>query len=296
MNTLKRIGHFLLLVIAVLVIVLCAAGIYGTWYANRTITDVTLKVFSTVDTGVAVVENGVSQVDEMVQNGRTEVQQAETTITGVGANLQANSPVLTALSSRLETRLAPTVSKVQAALAPVHNALQTVDSVVEIANSIPFIREQVPAVERVDTVLNQLDQMAADVQQINDTLKGSVVEGKNQLTQEAVNTLTTLTTRVDNRLGEVQAEIQTVQTDLNALQDRLEARKSRLLLIYNLVALALTLLLVWLIYSQVVVIQKQWRGVRGAGTSETAVPPAPTPGETTEVAAPGENGGQKPTV
>ena len=80
MSTLKKIGRALIILIAVLVIVLSAAGIYGAWYVNRTVTDMTLKVFSVVDIGVAVAETGVTRVDTLVQGGRTEVQQAEQTI------------------------------------------------------------------------------------------------------------------------------------------------------------------------------------------------------------------------
>ena len=59
MSTLKKIGRALIILIAVLAIVLSAAGIYGAWYANRTLTDVTLKVFTVVDTGVAIAQTGV---------------------------------------------------------------------------------------------------------------------------------------------------------------------------------------------------------------------------------------------
>lgn len=274
MHTLKRIGHFLLVIVAVLVIVLSGAGLYGTWWLHNTVTDLTLRVFSVVNTGVAVVDNGVALVGGLVQDGRTEVQQAEETITTVGANLQENSPVLTALNNRLETRLAPTVSKVQTALAPVSGALQTVNVVVGILNSIPFIQENAPAVDRVDTALSQVELLAADVRQLDDTLRASVVEGKNQLTQEAVTTLTGLTTRIDTGLSEVQVTVEGVQSDIAALQVRIDTRQARLLRIYNLTAIALTLLMLWLIYSQIVVIQKHWRGVRAKGSGEADSTPA----------------------
>ena len=274
MHILKKIGHLLLVVIAVLVIVVSAAGIYGTWWLHNTVTDVTLRVFSAINTGVAVVDNGVGLAGGLVQDGRTEVQQAEQTITTVGANLQENSPVLTALNNRLQTRLAPAVSRIQTTLAPVRGALQTISTVVGILNSVPFIQENAPAVDRVDTALSRVDLLAADVRQLDDTLRASVVEGKNQLTQEAVTTLTTLTTRIDTGLSEVQTTIEGVQSDIAALQVRIDARQARLLRIYNLTAIALTLLMLWLIYSQIVVIQKHWLGVRAKRGDQAANAPA----------------------
>ena len=219
MSTLKKIGRALIILIAVLVIVLSAAGIYGAWYANRTLTDVTLKVFTVVDTGVTIAQTGVTRVDSLVQDGRTEVQQAEQTIENVGANLQENSPVLTALNSRLETRLAPTVGQIQTTLAPVRESLATVANVVEIANSIPFVETKAPRMARLDEIFNQLGQLAADIKQLNDTLRASVVEGKNQLTQEAVTTLTGITTRVDTGLGAVQTETQAALVEIQAFQE-----------------------------------------------------------------------------
>lgn len=271
MHILKQIGRVLLIFIAVLVIVLSVAGIAGAWWLNRIATDVTLTAFSVVDTGVSVAEAGVSRVDSLVQDGRTEVQQAEETITTVGTNLQENSPVLTALSARLQTRLAPTIENIQQAIAPVREALRTVSNIVTIATAIPGMSERAPRLERLDQAFTQMEQTAADIKQLDDTLRASVVEGKNQLTQEAVTTLTGITTRVDTRLAEAEAAVDQVQSDIDVFQVEMDETESRLLLIYNLAALGATLLMLWLIYSQVVVIRHHWRGLRGGdGAAATA--------------------------
>jgi len=275
MHILKQIGRFLAIVIAILVIVLSAAGIYGAWWAQNAATDVTVKVFTVFDTAVGVAEAGVSRANTLVQSGRADVQQIETTITTVGANLEENSPVLTALSGRISSRLAPTVNQIRDFLAPAVNALRTIRNLVDIVNAIPFLREKPPGVDRLDAAFNRLDETVADVQQINDTLRESVVDGKNQLTGEAVTTLTSLTTRVDDRLAEVQASAEETQAELTALQSDLQATKSRLLRIYNLTALALTLFMLWVIYSQFVVIRHQWQLLRAGGKPAVdAVPPA----------------------
>ncbi len=103
-----------------------------------------------------------------------------------------------------------------------------------------------------------------------------MVEGKNQLTEEAVTTLTGITTRVDTRLAEAQAAVDEVQSDIDTFQVEMDETEARLLLIYNLTALALTLLMFWLIYSQVVVIRHHWRELRGVGSAAIVAPqPAP---------------------
>src|SRR5512136_524713 len=163
---LKIIGRLLVLIVAVLVIVLSLAGIVGAWWVNSVASDITLKVFSVVQSGVEVVNTAAGRVDTLIQTARTEVQQAGTTVTTVASNLQENHPVLTALSDRLETRLGPTIDNIQEAITPVHDALTTVSSAVSFANSIPFVQDKAPRLDQLEQTFTRLGALAADVQQL----------------------------------------------------------------------------------------------------------------------------------
>jgi len=288
---LKKIGRILVFIVAVLFIVISVGGIVGAWWLNGVASDVTLKVFSVVETGVAVVDAGVARAETLIATGRTEVQQAQETIDTISGNLQANNPVLTALSERLETRLGPTIDNIQEAVAPVRDALVSVSNAVSIANSIPFIQERAPAVEKLDNTFNRLGDMSADAQQLRGTLRAAATGQADQMTQEAAATLTTLTSRIDTRLAEIQTGVQEIQAEIVALQARLDTLKSRLLLIYDLVALAATLLFLWVIYSQFVVIRHHARLFRTpAPAASAALPEAATgiAGETPAAELPAE--------
>ena len=81
------------------------------------------------------------------------------------------------------------------------------------------------------------------------TLRALAGAQKSQVAAETVAALTGLTQRIDTRLGEVQAGVQGVQADIAAWQLRLDVRKSRLLFLFNLLALLMTLMLAWIVYS-----------------------------------------------
>jgi chromosome segregation ATPase len=183
------------------------------------------------------------------------VQEAAGTITAVGTRAHENTPVLTALDDRLETRLAPRIAQLQQALVPVRDAVATISNAVSLANSLPGMAERVPRLAALDETLQRLEALSADAAQLRGTLRALVSAQKSEVTAESVTTLTGLTQRIDNRLGEVQTSVLGVQADIAALQTRLDARKSRALFVFNLLALLATLMLVWILYAQIIVIR-----------------------------------------
>jgi hypothetical protein len=260
--------------LAVLFIGLSLFGIFGAWFVDRKATDVALKVFGVIETGVGVVNAGVGRVDDLIATSRTEVQQASETIAAAGAQAQAKSPVLNALNERLETTLAPRIAQMQQVLAPVRDAVGSVANAVSLVNSLPMMKDRAPRLAALDDALNRLQDLSADATQLRGTLRALVAGQNSDVTAETVATLNRLTQRIDIRLGEVQANVQGVQTDIAALQARLDKRKSQLLFVFNLLALLCTLMLGWILYTQVVVIQHHWARVR-----RPAAKPAPVDDE-----------------
>jgi len=190
------------------------------------------------------------------------VRQASETISAVGPQAQANRPVLNALNDRLETSLAPRIEQMQKVLAPVRDALGNVANAVSLLNSLPMMGERAPRLAALDDAFNRLEELSADGKQLRGTLRELVSSQNSDITAETLATLNGLTQRIDTRLGKVQANVHGMQTDIDALKMRLDTRKSRLLLAFNLLAFVSTLMLVWIVYSQMVVIQHHWSRVR----------------------------------
>jgi hypothetical protein len=262
MPILEKIIRFGAIAVAVLFIGLSLVGIFGAWFVDRKATDVVLKGFGLIETGVEVVDAGVGRVDELIATSRTEVQQASETITAVGGQAQANSPVLNALNERLETTLAPRIAQMQQVLAAVRDAVGSVGNAVSLLNSLPMMADRAPRLAALDETFNRLEGLSADVTQLRGTLRAVVVEQKSDVAPDTVAALKGLTQRIDTRLGEAQANVQTLRADVAALQVRMDKRKSRLLFVFNLLAVLSTLMLAWIVYTQVVVIQHHWARVR----------------------------------
>ena len=252
------------IVIAGLFIGASLFSIFAVWFVDRRATEVALKGFGLVETGIAVVDAGVTRVDDLIATSRTEVRQASQTISGVGARPEANGPVLNALNDRLETRLAPRIAQMQQVLAPVRNAVGAIQNAVSLVNSLPMMAEKAPRLAKLDEAFNRLEALSADTTQLRATMRALVVAQTNDVTAETLATLSEVAHGIDTRLGEVQADVQGVQADVRALQVRLDTRKSRALLLFNLLALLSTLIMTWILYTQIVVIQHHWVFMRRA--------------------------------
>jgi hypothetical protein len=270
MTILEKTLRIAAIALAVLFIGLSLFGIFGAWFVDRKATDVALKGFGLIEVGIGVIDAGVGRVDDLITTSRTEVRQASETITAAGAQAQANSPVLSALNERLETSLAPRIAQMQQVLAPVRGAVGNVANAVSLLNSLPMMADRAPRLTALDEAFNRLEELSADATQLRGTLRALVVEQKSDIAPGTVAALKGLTQRIDTRLGEVQANIDGVQADIAGLHVRLDKRQSRLLFVFNLLALLSTLMLAWILYTQVVVIRHHWARVRRPAARPTS--------------------------
>jgi hypothetical protein len=255
MLIIRKVVRVAAIIISCLFVALSFLGIFGVWLVERKTTDIALKGFGLVETAVWVVDAGVGRVDDLISTSRTEVQQAAETITTVGSRVEANRPVLRALSERLETSLTPRIAQIQQVLAPVRDAVGMIGNAVSLLNSLPMMADHAPRLAELDETFKRLEELSLDTAQLRGTLRALVDAQTSELSDESIATIKGLAQRIDSRLAEVQANVRGVRAEIAALKGRLEVRKSRLLFVFNLLALLATLMLAWILYSQIIVIR-----------------------------------------
>jgi chromosome segregation ATPase len=125
-----------------------------------------------------------------------------------------------------------------------------------------MLAERAPRLATLDESFDRLEALSADATQLRSTLRELANARTTDIAPETVATLNGLAERIDNRLGQVHAKVQSVRADVDALKVRIEKKKSRLLFVFNLIALLSTLMLAWIVYTQIVVLQYHWVRVR----------------------------------
>ena len=255
MPTIRTTARFAIIAFGGIFIGLSLLGIFGVWLVERRATDVALNGFGLVETAAAVINAGVTRMNGLIATSRTEVRQAAETISTVGSRAETTEPALGELSERLETKLAPRIAQMREALAPVRDAVATIGNVVSLVNSLPTMADRAPRLAVLDETFNRLEGLSSDAMQLRSALQALVTAQTSNLRDETIAKINGITQRVDTRLVEVQTNVQSVQADIAALQVRMNGRKSRLMFIFNLVAVLATLMLAWIIYSQVTLIR-----------------------------------------
>lgn len=260
------IGRGLLMGVAVLFILISILGMAGIWYVDRMAVGMTNQVFMVVESGISVSNSGGTTALNKIKGARSELAQIRQDITTLGSNLKENHPVLVALSERAETRLAPSVDGILSVLEPVREGLSTMDAVLAVANSLPYFQESAPGLQELQNSLQDLVGLQADVQQLRTTLQAAAEGKADSLTDETTGLLIRLIERADERLVRIQENLETLLEKIMDLQARTAKKRAEILFVLNLTAFLITLLFLWVIYSQIVVIRVQIANFRQAST------------------------------
>ena len=143
------------------------------------------------------------------------------------------------------------------------DAVGNVSNAVSLVSSLPMMAEHAPRLAALDEAFNRLEGMSADATQLRSTLRALVVAQNSDVTPETVACAQRANAAYRYRAGSrSRRRFKRYAPRWTALQARLDKRKSRMLFVFNLVALLSTLMLAWIVYTQVIVIQHHWARVR----------------------------------
>jgi len=256
MPIIRKTFRFAAMNVAGLVIALALPGLFSVWFVEYQATQVARSAFGFIETAVLTVDAGVTRVNDLIATCRTEVREFTETMTSVDLRAEAKRAALKALTERLETSLAPRLAQIRQAMTPLRDAVSTVDNLLTVVSSLPMMADHSPQLAELDQTISRLEELSLEVSQLRGTLQAlAAAQPSDPPNETIIARIKELTERIDTRLIEVQTKVQGLRSEIDALQVRMSARKSHVELLFKLLAILATLVLAWLIYSQIVVIQ-----------------------------------------
>jgi hypothetical protein len=244
----KRILAVILMALAVLFAALSVGGIFGTWRVSNSLTDGIVGVLSRVDTALETTDNGLNTLNTRVANARVEVDAFEEAVLIAAEEFVDNPVIITTLSDRLDLGIAPAILKARDTVESVRETLVGIQNAVQAVNALPFVSLDPPE----EGPLARLSEGIAALTEGVEAVRTGVREAKVEVAIQVVFRIGRATSRFDEGLGTIETAVTDLRGRVSELRSDVSRLKSRLVSWLDIAAVVITLILLWIIFSQVV--------------------------------------------
>lgn len=265
---LNRIQPFLVISVSILVLLICAAGIAGFWVVERASASAAVQLLQAVDNVAQGMRVGVGGVDTGLATLGESVSSVEAASAQLSQNVSDKGLLLTLLPPTKEQELTAAAQSVRDDFAAIRDFLNATNEMVQAINKLPFVNLPDNALASIETIQERMNRMTAQVEDLKTGISESRLQTAaniSKITQSAAN-LNNLLTGMRSDLSQVDAELNTIQVQSRQLQ-----RLLPIILISS--AILMTLVVIWIGYSQIVMINRAVAHIRGHGSSQAVAEP-----------------------
>jgi hypothetical protein len=233
----KRILVGIVMVLTLLGLIVNISELVAVWAAYGPARNSVITVSNTLIQGLQVADKGLARANGYVQNARQTVTDVNNTASLLGDHIKANSPLVTALAQRVDTRLAPVLAKAQTTASTIHDAALKVNGALEALNRFPGV--SVPTLnDQLTGISNRAQEAQSSVQDLRVTLANI----KAGAVTKAETTIKQVTARIDAPLARIQSLVSTYQTKVANAQVRVTSTSNSILTWLLITAISLTIL------------------------------------------------------
>lgn len=253
MSTGRRVWLWTAVVISAIILVLVVGGIVGTWIGRSVAIDVADGLLDGVSQVAQVGRDGAARLDTRIGELRTVVGDVETAVDEVAQNVDDKGLLLTLLPPEKEQKLVNTAETVGEVVESVRSVVVTAVELWEAVDSLPLVSLPKPDAQKAETLQTDIAAVRADVDQM-----AADIQAFRSGTADTISTVSEAAGQVDGRLAQSEQTLTQVDSDLEALQARTVELKQQFRTWTAVLAVVLTLLLAWVAYALVMLIQRHW--------------------------------------
>jgi hypothetical protein len=250
----KRPIGYALVVVGIAGVLLGAIGIYQIWQAKSGLETSSLNALAATQETLLLTQSGLTNVSKSLTTIDTNISTLNNTILTVAQSLNDAVPVLDSISSLLQDELPTTLEATQTSLETAEASAQLLDSVMRVLTAIPFYPgepydPEVPLHVSVQNVAASLEKVPGSLIDIGSQLENNK-ENFSDIEDDLITLSITLTgistdiSIVKTTLGEYQNLLTSLGTQIDLIEERLAG-------ILATIAWFLTLLIFWLILTQI---------------------------------------------
>ncbi|MGD8488093.1 MAG: hypothetical protein PVJ23_01155 [Anaerolineae bacterium] len=249
MSILKRILLYTGMVISMIVLLLCLAGVIGTWVINKPATETILSALAPINAALERVESLSKGTARTLTETSAALDRANTRVEEMGDGITETRVVLEAISALLGEDVRPKINSARDSIRAVYDTLVAIEEVIVSFNAIPFVGVEVPGGDEVAQVRTGMEEAAVEV----NTLLESSQQKKEETVAEVVERVTGSVDQIRTRVDGIQTRVSDLETRAGRASQKMIDLQKQIPLWIDVSSTVATVLLAWLIFSQVAV-------------------------------------------
>jgi prefoldin subunit 5 len=257
MNTKHKFPKYLVIVLSVIVILLAAVTLFGTWSLLSKASTTVVDLLNTAEKTAITINSALDRVTVRLDQAHQLAQEFQSGATQVSQGVKDQGIILTLLPLLKDEQLKGAVQSIQDTFAGLKDTLGTFAYWIEVIGKIPFLNLVGLDTSKLQGISDKISGLQATVEKITSAaaeIRAQAAGGVDKLAA-AVSGFDAQLTEINNNLSEVRSMLEKVQTSAGQL-------KTIIPTLFTTFAFVLTLFLGWVIYSQVVLIRLSLQGLR----------------------------------
>lgn len=257
----KKTGHRIWYGIAMflsgLVLLLSVAGIAGIWITERAMANSVVQILDAVGNFTGSLRQAVQGIDTKLESMQESSLSISTAAATLSQNVTDKGLILVLLPEEREQNLAVLSSSLQETVGTVRDTLSTSLAIYDSINRLPFISLPAPSQEQVDKIQSSV----GDIQSAVDSLQSDITAFRSGVTGQ-ISKVGTGADLLTSRLSQSRDNLASLDARLAIVQESLDQWQKTALRALALMSFLVTLLLAWVIYSQVEVLRlyiQRWK-------------------------------------
>lgn len=249
MSTSKKILLYVGMILAVVTLVLAAAGIIGAWYYNTPVTETVLSILVPVTNTLQRVETIAGETVTALEDVSTGLVEAQRRVEEIGADVNEANLAVEAISTLVGEDIRPKIDQIRKSYRSVYDTLAAIQEVVRAVNALPFLDLELPGDEELEQARTGMEDIGAEVQALNTKL----TDRKAEIVGGAVEQVNDPLDRLGTNVTETKVKIAGIETSAKESKENLLYVQENVASWIDLASIAMTLVLIWIIISQVAV-------------------------------------------
>ncbi len=254
----QRVFAWISIVLAVIVLVLSAAGIIGTWVVGNRVSTSAVELMVGVEKIAGAGRTSIGNIRTNVGDIRSQVTAVQDATTKLSQNVNDKGLVMSLLPPEKEQELQSRVDTFNAKFAGIRETLEAAVELYRSINRLPFVKLPQPDKAKLENLATWVDNLDQTIQEIR-TQVAAVRAGAS----DAIGKVTAAVERANERLSNIDTELGNIDGQLATVQDTSRGLQRLIPIVYVVSSIVITLFLAWVIYSQVVVIRAARAKLRG---------------------------------